>query len=77
MKSISSLKKRLPPDIKEAFKRKPYDIHAIRRYLKNRGIAHRVGYSGYDTYTVYWKRRRTPEFLRGRDLLKVVVTNRR
>lgn len=59
-------KKDLPKNMKEAFKRKPYDIYAIRKYL-----GEHVGYVGYDVYTV--GNGVHPRMVRGKDLIEIVV----
>jgi hypothetical protein len=59
-------KKDLPPNMKSAFKNKPYDIYAIRKYL-----GEHVGYIGYDVYGVGDEK--LYKLVRGKDLIEIVV----
>jgi len=70
---MENIKKHLPPVIKPAFKRKPYDIYSITDYLKPYGIS-QVGYVGYDVYSLYGIKDQFERFLRGRDLIALCVS---
>jgi len=71
--NTAQLKKKLPQELKLAFERKPYDPFAVERYLKSIGSEITdVSYQGYDVYLI---RTRTgkEKFVRGRELLRIVV----
>lgn len=63
-KPASYSKKGLPPSMEKAFRRKPYDIYAIEKYLGTD-----VSYMGYDVYRVG---SRSPKMVRGRELILMV-----
>lgn len=72
--TLSEGKASLPPELKEAFKRKPYGIVQITNWMRTKvKDFSMVGYAGYDVYTLYFtKKVAGNQFVRGKDLLEII-----